>query len=77
MDEITTILTMCVGDIMQKWPHTVPIFLKYGLICVGCQLASFDTLADVLVNYGYSPDKIVTELLDAIRDVAFDEKGDL
>jgi hypothetical protein len=38
------------------------------MTCVGCQLSEFDTLKDVLLNYGYSPDKILTELNAALRD---------
>ncbi|MBC8331987.1 MAG: DUF1858 domain-containing protein [Anaerolineae bacterium] len=61
-------LSMYVADIMGTWPQTVKIFLKYRMICVGCQLSEFDTLKDVLLNYGYSPDKILAELNAALRD---------
>ncbi|MBT3390555.1 MAG: DUF1858 domain-containing protein [Chloroflexi bacterium] len=61
-------LGMFVADIMSTWPQTVKVFLKYRMTCVGCQLSEFDTLKDVLLNYGYSPDKILTELNAALRD---------
>lgn len=61
-------LSMYVADIMGTWPQTVKIFLKYRMICVGCQLSEFDTLKDVLLNYGYSPDKILAELNAALHD---------
>ncbi len=35
---------MTLGDIVAKYPETVPIMLKFGLHCVGCHVAAYETL---------------------------------
>ena len=42
---------MKVGDIMRRWPDTVPIFYRHRLACPGCALANFCTLQEVDVSY--------------------------
>lgn len=37
-----------VADIMDRWPETIPVFLKHGAYCVGCEMASFETLEEVI-----------------------------
>ncbi len=32
------------ADVIFKWPETAEIFLDYGLHCVGCAAAGFDTI---------------------------------
>lgn len=44
------ILDLTVADVIDKWPQTIPVFMKYRLGCLGCAMAPFDTLADVLNN---------------------------
>lgn len=35
-----------VANIMKKWPQTVPVFLKYQMLCAGCYVGPFHTIAD-------------------------------
>ncbi len=44
---------MSVASILATWPQAIPYFLARRMICVGCALAAFDTLAEALDNYGY------------------------
>lgn len=54
-------------EIMQRWPETVPVFLKYKTSCVGCQLASFETLSDAAAVYRIDLPNFVEELEAAIE----------
>ncbi|MBS3071292.1 DUF1858 domain-containing protein [Candidatus Pacearchaeota archaeon] len=36
---------MKINDIIDKYPEIVPIFLGYGLHCVGCHFSHHDTIA--------------------------------
>jgi len=37
---------MSIMEIVQKYPETVPVFMKHGLHCLGCAIAQFETLAE-------------------------------
>jgi ATP-binding protein involved in chromosome partitioning len=36
--------SMKIGDVVAKFPTTVPVFKKYGLGCVGCAVNSFENI---------------------------------
>ena len=39
---------MAILDIAQQYPEAIEIFAKYGLGCIGCAAARFETLKLVL-----------------------------
>lgn len=41
-------LDLPVATLMAYWPQIIPIFWKYHMLCIGCSLAAFDTLAQAL-----------------------------
>lgn len=55
-----------IAEIMQTWPQTIPVFLDQRMICVGCHLARFDTLADAIDNYNLSANMFMRRLTEAI-----------
>ncbi len=40
------------ADIMRIWPRTVDVFLRYRMLCVGCVIARFHTVADASREHG-------------------------
>ena len=59
-------LDVLVADIMKTWPQTVQIFLRYHMLCIGCELSEFDTLSDAIKNYELNSDEFLEELNDLI-----------
>ena len=55
-----------IAEILQTWPETIQVFINHGMICVGCHMSAFDTLAEAIANYGYSADNFSQELNKAI-----------
>lgn len=56
---------MAIADIIEKYPETVEIFLEKGIHCIGCSVASIETLEQGLKGHGYGKkeiEKIVKEL---------------
>ncbi len=43
---------MSLGEIIEKYPETIPVLLKHGLHCIGCHVASWETLRDGLMAHG-------------------------
>ncbi len=60
------LLSLTVADIMDRWPQCVPIFLSHALDCVGCPMASFETLGEVIEIYQLAQDDFLAELRTAI-----------
>lgn len=42
----TIIEDMSMSDVMRKWPETIRIVLNHHMLCVGCPIAPFHTIAD-------------------------------
>ncbi|MCX7835135.1 MAG: DUF1858 domain-containing protein [bacterium] len=58
MNESTTILML-----VERYPQTIPILLKYGIQCIGCKHSAYETLKDAARFYG------ITELANIIREL--------
>lgn len=58
-----------VGEIMDLWPQTVPIFLRYQMGCAGCSLARFETLEDALNIYQAPKDEFIKEIEQTLKEV--------
>ncbi len=57
---------MIVADVLAQWPQTIPVFHKYQTACVGCDIAPFDTLADVARIYELDLEQFLHDLKEAI-----------
>ncbi len=68
MDEKKITKEMKIEEILQKYPESVEVFLKYGFHCLGCAAASFENLEDGARAHGIDVDKLVNELNQGIVD---------
>ncbi len=55
-----------IGEIMRRWPQTIPVLMRNNLQCIGCLLASFHTIADVSLEHGVDEEMLVCELCRSI-----------
>jgi hybrid cluster-associated redox disulfide protein len=44
-------LSVTVAEVMDRWPQTVPVFVRHRMVCVGCPIASFESLVEVTEIY--------------------------
>jgi hybrid cluster-associated redox disulfide protein len=44
--------TMSIDEIMRKWPATVHVAISHHLLCVGCPIGPFHTIADAAREHG-------------------------
>lgn len=51
-----------ISDVVLAHPETIAIFLQYGLHCVGCSMAQFDTIASGARSHGINPEYVVKDL---------------
>ena len=61
---------MTISEVVQKYPFSVPVFLKHGLFCFGCAVARFENLEQGAVAHGIDPDALVADLNKAVEENA-------
>ena len=57
--------TSIIGDIILKYPYSVEVFMDYGIHCIGCSAASFETMEQGILGHGFSEG----ELLDILKEL--------
>ena len=61
---------MALGEVVKGFPQVVPIMLSYGLHCVGCHVAAFETIEQGAKAHGMKDpeiEKMVAEMNNAIE----------
>jgi len=66
-DEITKGMTL--GEVLTKFPQTAEVMLKYGLHCVGCHIATSETIEQGAMAHGMDEEKLEA-MLKEMNEVA-------
>ncbi|WP_417607751.1 DUF1858 domain-containing protein [Primorskyibacter flagellatus] len=53
------------ADLMTHWPDTIPVFLRHKMLCVGCLISPFHTIADACTEYHLNETDFLAELREA------------
>ena len=56
---------MTMDEIMRRWPATIRVVLRHGLLCIGCPIASFHTVSDTAHEHNLDEDKFRSEIIAA------------
>jgi hybrid cluster-associated redox disulfide protein len=60
---------MVLGDVVQQYPDTVEVFMRYGLHCIGCHVAAFETIEQGAMAHGIEDvDALVKDLNKAVEE---------
>jgi hybrid cluster-associated redox disulfide protein len=62
-----TINQMTVAEILERWPQTIPVFLRYQTSCVGCSMNIFETLEDAMRIYHLQQTDFLQDLQRSIQ----------
>lgn len=60
-------------ELVQNHPKAVPVIMEYGLHCVGCHAAAFETIEQGAKGHGLD-DKQLEEMLEKINTAIKEEK---
>lgn len=55
---------MTLGEVIEKYPSTVPVMLEYGLHCIGCHVAAYETVEQGAAAHGLGTGEIERLLAD-------------
>lgn len=60
---------MIIKEILDKYPETAKVFVKYGLRCVNCPMAAHETLEMGLKMHGmdHETERILKDLNEAVK----------
>lgn len=53
---------MIIGDILKNHPELVGTMLEHGMQCIGCHVASWETLEQAASGHGIDVDNLLKEL---------------
>ncbi|MBM7582493.1 hybrid cluster-associated redox disulfide protein [Caldicoprobacter guelmensis] len=59
---------MTIAQVLQIDRGTVPIFLRFGMHCLGCPISSGETLEEASVAHGINVEELVKALNDYLKD---------
>ena len=51
-----------IGEIVENCPQAMPKFLEIGMHCMGCALASGETVEEACAAHGVDPDEFIADL---------------
>lgn len=57
-----------ITEVIQKYPQTYEVFAKYGIGCVGCMLAAYETIEQGIAAHGIDVDEFMKDLNAAIGE---------
>jgi len=57
---------MSVETIMRVFPAALPVMLRWRMLCVGCPVSGFHTLAEACAAHGHSESELRAELSRSI-----------
>ena len=58
---------MSVDEIMRRWPATIRVMIRHRMLCIGCPIGIFHTVADAAEAHAIDEAAFSAELLAAMR----------
>lgn len=62
MDEKKITKDMTFGQVLKDYPQIAPIFMKYGMHCIGCHIAVSETIEQGAAAHGVDPNELIDDL---------------
>jgi len=53
---------MLISEVIKKYPETTPLFLDYGLHCIGCSFAKDETIKEAVRTHQLDLEKFLEDL---------------
>lgn len=58
---------MTVRELLERHPCATAVFIRYGMLCVGCPTQAYHTLTDVARIHGRPLDDLCNTIREAIQ----------
>ncbi len=58
-----------IGEIVESCPEAMPAFMEIGMHCIGCAMASGETVEQACATHGVDPDEFLEYLKKYLETV--------
>lgn len=58
-----------IGEIVESCPEAMPVFQEIGMHCLGCALASGETVEQACAAHGVDPDELLEYLKQYLENL--------
>jgi hybrid cluster-associated redox disulfide protein len=58
---------MTIQEVINKYPQSATVFMKYNVGCIGCLAASFEKVKDIASVHGIDIKALVKDLNQAVE----------
>ncbi len=55
-------------EVVRNHPETIQVFMSYGMGCIGCAAARFETIEEGALAHGIDVDALVRDLNKAVSE---------
>lgn len=59
---------MSIREAVENYPQIAPIFIQHGMGCLGCAIASFETIEEGALAHGIDVDALIADLNAALEE---------
>ncbi|MDQ0315018.1 DUF1858 domain-containing protein [Amorphus orientalis] len=56
---------MVLDDLMRTWPATIGVLIRYRMLCIGCPINAFHTVAEACAAHGVDEACFTADLIEA------------
>lgn len=53
---------LSINELLERFPQTACLLIRYRMACVGCDIAAFHTVAEAVAIYGVNAERFFSEL---------------
>lgn len=57
-----------IGEVVQNYPKSVDILSKHGMHCIGCHVATWETLEQAAQSHGINISKLMEDLNKEVKN---------
>ena len=59
--------TSIIGDVLDQYPQTAPVFMSIGMHCLGCPASRGESIEDACIVHGVEADELIKKLNEVIK----------
>ena len=59
-----------IGDVLDAYPDTAPLFLEIGMHCLGCPASQAESIGEAAEVHGLDPDDLVDKINEFLAENA-------
>ena len=56
-----------IGDVLDKYPQTAPVFMSIGMHCLGCPASRGESIEEACMVHGVDADELIEKINETIK----------